>query len=119
MPLVLPPTTVAVILDNGSVRPSSVCLPYSLVPGMDIASVAYDKAVSTIAKQINANAHNLCLDSHLSSSSAHTDLGTSPFSQLSCLLLQLLSFQIKSLPVFPTPISILSGVLKPSFPTPP
>lgn len=31
--------------------PTTVCLPYSLVPGLDMSSRSYQRAISTLAKQ--------------------------------------------------------------------
>jgi len=33
------------------IPPSVVCLPYSLVPGLDMSSRSYQRALSTLAKQ--------------------------------------------------------------------
>ena len=47
---------IVVVPDNGA---SSTCvrLPYSLVPGMDVSSVAYQKAITTLAKQYHCRSH--------------------------------------------------------------
>jgi hypothetical protein len=42
--------TRSIVPDNG-VAPSCVRLPYSLIPGMDISSASYQKAISVLAKQ--------------------------------------------------------------------
>lgn len=37
--------------DSEPVVPATVCLPFSKVPGMDVSSKSYHKAMATLAKQ--------------------------------------------------------------------
>ena len=39
------------VLDSGLSSATTVCLPFSLVPGMDTSSKAYQKALTTLGKQ--------------------------------------------------------------------
>jgi hypothetical protein len=48
-------------VSNGA-RPSTVCLPYSSVPGMDYSSRVYAKAISTLSKQIHSDNPPVKLD---------------------------------------------------------
>ena len=51
------PEPEAVVLNaEGIARPSSVCLPYALIPGMDVSSSAYQKAVTILTKKPDAAA---------------------------------------------------------------
>lgn len=49
------PDTV-VLNAEGIARPTSVCLPYALIPGMDISSSAYQKAITILTKKADAAA---------------------------------------------------------------
>ena len=49
------PNTI-VLNAEGIARPSSVCLPYALIPGIDISSSAYQKAVTILTKKPDATA---------------------------------------------------------------
>jgi hypothetical protein len=53
--------------DKFSAPPSSVRLPYSCVPNLDISSRAYQKAIATLAKQAHHEKHDLvsCPDTRL------------------------------------------------------
>lgn len=55
-----PSSDTIVLAAEGIARPSSVCLPYDLVPGMDTSSSIYQKAVALLDKQMPpANAFTL------------------------------------------------------------
>lgn len=45
------PTFAKTVMESIPEVPSVVCLPYSLVPGLDITSQSYQKAVVTLGKQ--------------------------------------------------------------------
>jgi hypothetical protein len=47
-----PSSDTVVLAAEGIGRPSSVCLPYNLVPGMDTSSPIYQKAVALLNKQV-------------------------------------------------------------------
>ena len=47
------PFSAETLLESISESAPAVCLPYCLVPGMDIASQSYQKAVVTLGKQVN------------------------------------------------------------------
>ena len=44
--------------DSGSSNAAAVCLPFSLVPGMDTSSLSYQWALVTLSKQQTAPASN-------------------------------------------------------------
>ena len=51
-----------IIIDHGDRLPAPPCsvrIPYSCVPNLDISSRAYHKAISTLAKQVHHDKHNL------------------------------------------------------------
>lgn len=51
-----PDPEVVILNAEGIARPSSVCLPYILIPGMDASSSAYQKAISILSKKPDAAA---------------------------------------------------------------
>ena len=46
-----PDRPITIISDNGSSLATAVCLPFSLVPGMDTSSNAYQRALVALSKQ--------------------------------------------------------------------
>ena len=77
-----------VLSDEPAPRCTLVRIPYSLVPGMDTTSVAYHKALSTLAKQVH-DSHALvpCPAAALVTSFVISHLSTLSHSFLSSLLL--------------------------------
>ena len=51
IPLDLPPIDTAAVVSKGASRASSVCLPYSSIPGLDTSSTAYYQFLSLLSKQ--------------------------------------------------------------------
>ena len=122
---------IVISLDNTSAgkstkEPSSVRIPYSLVPGIDFTSIAYQRVLSTLGKQVikdkpdnkrngkstkasngllNSKAHNdtphefvTCSGSSNNDDITSMDLGTSSYPFFSFVFLSYLSFLDKTTP---------------------
>ena len=66
-------------LNGNNGHPTSVRLPYSLVPGIDFSSVAYQRVLSTLAKQVNNDAKQIFPKSSNAIDVVSMDLGASSY----------------------------------------
>ena len=73
--------SVPVVVPDNGMAPTCICLPYSLVPNMDISSMAYQRAISVLIKQHHCLPHGPIPCSRLDSKifQALANLGPSSF----------------------------------------